>query len=83
MALVVAGQAHHHRHGAGLGEHGIQHRQLLGVIERRGFAGAAAHDQPVDARRHEMAHQAAQGPAIDSAAGERRHQGIQTPWNGD
>ncbi|MNV88217.1 hypothetical protein D3C71_1824020 [compost metagenome] len=75
MPLMIARQSHDHGQPARLGQHGVQHGQLFGVIQRRGLAGAAAHDQPVHARRGIVAHEATQRPAIHGAARERRDQG--------
>ena len=74
VALVVAGQTHDHGQAAGLVQHRVQNGQLLGIIQRRGFARAAAHDQPVHAGCGIVAHQAAQGAPVHGAAGKRRHQ---------
>ncbi|MDT4839432.1 hypothetical protein FQZ97_732220 [compost metagenome] len=72
VSLMVAGQAHDDGQRARLRQHGVKHGQLFGIVQGRGLAGAAAHDQPVHTRGGIVAHQAAQGPAIHGAAGKRR-----------
>lgn len=75
VALVVAGQAHDDRQGAGLVEHGVQHHQLLILVHGGGLAGAAADHHAVDAGLAVLPHQAAQGKQIGAILIERRHQG--------
>ncbi|MNT95371.1 hypothetical protein D3C72_2372380 [compost metagenome] len=75
MPLVVAGQAHDDRQPAGFSQHRVQHGQLLGVVQRGGLARAAAHDQPVHARRGIVAHQSAQCAAVNGAASKWGNQG--------
>ncbi|MNU03918.1 hypothetical protein D3C72_2481240 [compost metagenome] len=56
MPEIVASQAHHDWQLPGLVQHGIQNGQLFRLIERGGFAGAAAHHQPRQAATAVMGH---------------------------
>ncbi|CFP59392.1 Uncharacterised protein [Bordetella pertussis] len=74
MVLVIAGQTHGHGQRASLLQHGVEHRELFGLVQRGCLPGAATGNQAIDAGGLVVAHQPAQGRQVDGAVGERRHE---------
>lgn len=73
---LVTGQAHDHTLCGDALEHRIQHRQLLGLAQRGGFAGGAADHQTRDTVLQQPGCQAVEAGEIDLAVtkgGDQRH----------
>lgn len=75
LAQVVARHAHHDRQAAGGGQHGVEHGELLGLVERGGLAGRAAGHEAGHAVVGEPAHERRQGGVVDRAVAERGDEG--------